>query len=114
MATMASFHAAARISSRRLLSTTKTPFFKPSLVDTRPGEKGPSGRAAEAGCKVAVFGASGFLGRYVCSELGTFIQKNKVSIENCACFELDNLPCADPTLNYAMSFHPGNTLNNIH
>ena len=70
MAMMASLRAAARISSRRLLSTTKTPFFKPSLVETRPGEAGPSGRASEAGYKIAIFGASGFLGKYVCSELG--------------------------------------------
>jgi len=40
-------------------------------VDRRDSETGPGGRGSDAGLKVAVFGASGFLGRYVCSHLGT-------------------------------------------
>ena len=51
--------------SRRTLST-----LVPRIVDRRPGETGPGGRASDAGTKVAVFGASGLLGRYVCCHLG--------------------------------------------
>ncbi len=42
----------------------------PRIVDRREDETGPGGRGSDAGLKVAVFGASGFLGRYVCSHLG--------------------------------------------
>lgn len=76
---MTTFQAAAR-SSRRMVSTT-TPYFKPSLVETRKGEAGRGGRSSEAGCKVAVFGASGFLGKHVCAELGT-------SVDYSFCMEL--------------------------
>jgi NADH dehydrogenase (ubiquinone) 1 alpha subcomplex subunit 9 len=43
----------------------------PRYADRRATEAGPGGRASNAGVKVALFGATGFLGRYVCSELGT-------------------------------------------
>lgn len=43
----------------------------PRVTDRRPTETGRGGRASDAGVKVAVFGATGFLGRYVCSHLGT-------------------------------------------
>ena len=52
--------------SRRALSTKV-----PRYADRRAAEAGPGGRASDAGYKVALFGATGFLGRYVCSELGT-------------------------------------------
>jgi hypothetical protein len=45
----------------------------PRIPDRRPNEAGAGGRASDAALKVAVFGASGFLGRYVCSELGTYV-----------------------------------------
>ena len=48
-----------------------TPFYSPSLTEKRFGEAGRGGRSSEAGCKVAVFGGSGFLGGFVCAELGT-------------------------------------------
>jgi hypothetical protein len=51
--------------SRRTLST-----YMPTMVEKREGEKGVGGRSSEAGLKVAVFGGSGFLGHYVCGELG--------------------------------------------
>lgn len=41
-----------------------------TLVEKRVGEAGPGGHGSEAGVKVALFGASGFLGNYVCGELG--------------------------------------------
>lgn len=44
----------------------------PRVTDRRPTETGRGGRASDAGVKVAVFGATGFLGRYVCSHLGKF------------------------------------------
>ena len=53
-------------SSVRALSTTYTP----TAVNRRENEMGFGGRGSEAGLKVAVFGASGFLGPYVCTELG--------------------------------------------
>lgn len=42
----------------------------PRIVDKRLNEQGPGGRASTAGIKVAVFGGTGFLGRYVLCELG--------------------------------------------
>jgi hypothetical protein len=44
--------------------------YMPTMVEKREGEKGVGGRSSEAGLKVAVFGGSGFLGHYVCGELG--------------------------------------------
>ena len=45
----------------------------PRIVDRLDNELGPGGRASDAGLKVAVFGASGFLGRNVCCHLGTSV-----------------------------------------
>ena len=53
--------------SRRLLS-----FYSPTLTERRVGEAGTGGRNSEASLKVCLFGASGFLGEHVCSELGTW------------------------------------------
>ena len=44
----------------------------PRITERRLNESGRGGRASDAGIKVAVFGATGFLGRYVCSGLGKF------------------------------------------
>jgi hypothetical protein len=44
----------------------------PRITERRPNETGRGGRASDAGLKVAVFGATGFLGRYVCSGLGEY------------------------------------------
>jgi len=41
------------------------------IIERRDGEIGTGGRNSNAGVKVAVFGASSFLGRYVCGNLGT-------------------------------------------
>ena len=54
------------ISARALSSTPDLP----RITERRPTETGRGGRASDAGIKVAVFGATGFLGRYVCSGLG--------------------------------------------
>jgi NADH dehydrogenase (ubiquinone) 1 alpha subcomplex subunit 9 len=51
---------------RRSLSN----FYSPKLTERRVGEAGSGGHSSEAGVKVALFGASGFLGNYVCGELG--------------------------------------------
>ena len=53
--------------NRRLLSTKPV---VPRILDKRTDETGVGGRASDAGLKVAVFGASGMLGRYVCCHLG--------------------------------------------
>lgn len=42
----------------------------PRVAERRPDETGRGGRSSDAGVKVCVFGATGFLGRYVCSGLG--------------------------------------------
>lgn len=44
--------------------------YSPTLTERRVGEAGRGGRNSEAGIKVALFGASGFLGHYVSGELG--------------------------------------------
>jgi hypothetical protein len=53
--------------TRRSLST-----YSPTMVEKREGENGVGGRSSNAGLKVAVFGGSGFLGHYVCGELGMY------------------------------------------
>ena len=45
----------------------------PHIIERRLNEVGRGGRASDAGIKVAVFGATGFLGRYVCSGLGKLL-----------------------------------------
>ena len=46
-------------------------YYAPTLVSRRVGEAGTGGRSSEQDLKVAVFGASGVLGGYLCAELGT-------------------------------------------
>ena len=60
------------VTARSLSSTSndKAPVV-PRITDRRLTETGPGGRGSDAGLKVCVFGASGMLGRYVCSHLGT-------------------------------------------
>jgi hypothetical protein len=50
---------------------SSSPYYVPTLTERRPGEGGTGGRQSEAGLRVAVFGANGFLGKHVCHELGT-------------------------------------------
>ena len=54
-------------------SSTTTPDL-PRITERRATETGRGGRASDAGIKVAVFGATGFLGRYVCSGLGELVE----------------------------------------
>jgi len=61
----ASTRKAVQQTGRRSLS-----FYAPTLTERRVGEAGTGGHASEAGLKIALFGASGFLGNYVCGELG--------------------------------------------
>ena len=63
--------AALQRSSQRALSSLTSSVYKPTEVARRDNEMGLGGKGSEAGLKVAVFGASGFLGPYVCTELGT-------------------------------------------
>ena len=60
---------AAAIGVVRGMSTSDVP----RITERRPDETGRGGRASDAGVKVAVFGATGFLGRYVCSGLGELL-----------------------------------------
>ena len=47
--------------------------YSPAMVEQRLDEEGSGGRSSNAGLKVALFGASGFLGNYVTAELGACI-----------------------------------------
>jgi len=44
--------------------------YLPLITDRRLQEQGPGGRASNAGIRVAIFGATGFLGKHVCNHLG--------------------------------------------
>lgn len=62
-----------RTSHRALATNRVAPGnYKPTEVPRRDNEMGKGGRGSEADRKVAIFGASGFLGPYVCTELGTY------------------------------------------
>lgn len=61
------------LAARRIVVSTSSRSFStqlPRVTERRATEAGPGGRASDAGVKIAVFGAGGMLGRYVCSELG--------------------------------------------
>jgi hypothetical protein len=62
--------AVVRATASSNFSTDTVPFYSPLLTEKRSGEAGRGGRSSEAACKVAVFGGSGFLGTFVCGELG--------------------------------------------
>lgn len=64
---LSALHRSARIQGRRALSTDA---FIPRITDRRLKEEGAGGRASNAGMKVAIFGATGFLGKHVCYQLG--------------------------------------------
>eukprot|EP00980_Cylindrotheca_fusiformis_P008251 scaffold1736_cov127-Cylindrotheca_fusiformis.AAC.65 len=57
----------ARVQGRRALSSEP---FLPRITERRVNEQGPGGRATNADLKVAIFGATGFLGKHVCYQLG--------------------------------------------
>lgn len=63
-----------RLGRQTFASTTATsePFL-PRVTDRRLDEGGPGGRSSIAGVKVAIFGATGFLGKHVCNQLGRLI-----------------------------------------
>jgi len=50
--------------------TKRSKHFVPRISERKAEEAGPGGRHSNAGVTVAIFGASGFLARYVCSKLG--------------------------------------------
>ena len=50
--------------------STSTSAAAARYTEAKPTEAGPGGRSSVSGTTVAVFGAGGFLGRYVCSNLG--------------------------------------------
>ena len=62
--------AAATRSSSSSSSTGVPAKYSPTMTEARGTEVGHGGRGSDKGLKVACFGASGFLGRYVAAELG--------------------------------------------
>jgi hypothetical protein len=70
----------ARIQGRRALSTEP---FLPRITDRRIKEEGAGGRSTNAGVKVAVFGATGFLGKHVCYQLGRSREWNIFVLISC-------------------------------
>lgn len=76
-----------RIVERRALSTVapRAFFQKPDATSTYDddGAIEYGGRNSDAGLTVAVFGANGFLGRYVCSELGQVGTKTYMPNRGC-------------------------------
>ena len=52
---------------RRALSTEP---FLPRITDRRLNEQGAGGRQSNSGLRFAIFGATGFLGKHVCNQLG--------------------------------------------
>jgi NADH dehydrogenase (ubiquinone) 1 alpha subcomplex subunit 9 len=67
---LSSSRSAVRKAIKKQSFSTKAPIV-PRILDRVEGETGPGGRGSDADVKVAVFGATGFLGRYVCCNLGT-------------------------------------------
>ena len=57
--------------SRAFSSSSSEPFL-PRITERRLNEQGAGGRSTNAGVKVAIFGATGFLGKHVCNQLGEF------------------------------------------
>ena len=57
--------------ARRAFATTNDEPFLPRITERRLNEQGAGGRSTNAGVKVAIFGATGFLGKHICFQLGT-------------------------------------------
>lgn len=62
-----SLQRASAVNGRRALATEP---FLPKITERRVEEQGPGGRASNAGLRFAIFGATGFLGKHVCFQLG--------------------------------------------
>lgn len=69
--------AATAAASIRSSSTAAPAKYAPTMVEKRYNDVGHGGRGSDKGVKVACFGASGFLGKYVGAELGKFPIKKK-------------------------------------
>jgi hypothetical protein len=76
----------ARIQGRRAITTAEP--FLPRITERRVKEEGAGGRATNAGVKVAVFGATGFLGKHVCYQLGRSRQWNRYVLFSCSSLTL--------------------------
>jgi hypothetical protein len=105
----------ARIQGRRALSTEPLPFL-PRITDRRVKEEGAGGRATNAGVKVAVFGATGFLGKHVCYQLGRSREWNIVVLISCSSLTLTVIPQVKmvlmPTLETA-EMKPSTAISNL-
>ncbi|KAL7579495.1 hypothetical protein ACA910_007872 [Epithemia clementina (nom. ined.)] len=61
----------AKLALVRNASSAPPAKYSPKMTESRPSEVGHGGAASDKGIKVACFGASGFLGKYVAGELGS-------------------------------------------
>ena len=68
-----------QVTGRRSLATAEP--FLPRITDKRLDEAGPGGRSSVSGQRVAIFGATGFLGKHVCNQLGKWSQYIYISLE---------------------------------
>ena len=50
----------------------KPDLFMPRITERRLNEGGPGGRQSNADLRVAIFGATGFVGKHLCHQLGTY------------------------------------------
>ena len=50
----------------------KPDLFMPRITERRLNEGGPGGRQSNGDLRVAIFGATGFIGKHLCHQLGTY------------------------------------------
>lgn len=65
---LASLQRTVVVHGRRAISTEP---YLPTVTERRINEQGAGGRQSDAGLRFAIFGATGFLGKHVCNQLGT-------------------------------------------
>ena len=58
--------------SKNIAPDDKPDLFLPRITERRVNEGGPGGRQSNADLRVAIFGATGFIGKHLCHQLGTF------------------------------------------
>lgn len=65
-----SYSSSSSSSSSSTRKDDRPDLFLPRITEKRLNEAGPGGRSSNAGIKVAIFGATGFVGKHLCHNLG--------------------------------------------